>query len=274
MNARHVFIGGVVASAMLLSGCASSPYIDPPNWLTSENSPVWTAAERARFVDSIEPGETTLGEVVGMYGPAMAYSGDASGGQRTSELFWYGETGLDQPWAAVVVPGGYRDWNESSPVLSVATSGGLKKGRGTESATAVRSSQTASTPPAKPATPREATAAAPAASSQNRGAPNVTAALADGVIRPNEIDNEVAAAMAAFGEAGGTVSSFRSRFGPEAEYDEDTRLFRKVGATLFYGSGYGEGASIWVEFDGDNRYESTMIHVPRGGNRAPYERFF
>lgn len=273
MGVRHVFVG-LVAGAALLAGCASSPYIDPPNWLTAENSPVWTAAQRSEFVASIEPGETTLGEVVRMYGPAMAYSTDASGGQRTSQLLWYGETGFDQPWTAVVVPGDYRNWNENSPVLSVATSGGLRKDRSADSAATARSNQPPASAPAKPMATGEPTAAASTASSQDDATPGVAAALADGVIRPNEIDNDVAAAMAAFGEAGGTVSSFRSHFGPEAEYDEDTRLFRKVGATLFYGSGYGEGPNIWVEFDGDDRYESTMIHLPRGGNRAPYERFF
>ena len=58
----------------------------------------------------------------------------------------------------------------------------------------------------------EQTAAASTASSQNDAGPAVTAALADGMIRPNEIDNHLAAAMAAFGEAGGTVSSFRSAY--------------------------------------------------------------
>ncbi|MBO9471023.1 hypothetical protein J7355_13060 [Endozoicomonas sp. G2_2] len=264
----------LVAPAMLLSACVSSPYLDPPAWLTAENSPVWTSADRSRFVDSIEPGETTLGDVVAMYGPAMAYSVDASGGEKTSDLFWYGETGFDQPWASVVVPGGFDAWSASSPVLAVQTSEGVNKRRAAAGVSAAEVEPPATAAAAEPSTPPQETNGDTASSAESARSPAVEDALADGVIGPGEINNDIAAAMAAFGQSGGTVSSFRARFGPEAEYDEDTRLFRKVGATLFYGSEYGGGPSVWVEFDGDNRYESTMIHVPRGGDKAPYERFF
>ncbi|MES1930584.1 hypothetical protein SADO_15079 [Salinisphaera dokdonensis CL-ES53] len=275
MNFRHALFG-IVAGVGLLSGCASSPYLDPPNWLSADNSPVWTSAARSEFVESIKPGETTLGEVVAMYGPAMAYATQANDGQRTSELLWYGETGLDQPWTAVVVPGDYAAWSESSPVLAVYTSEGLKKHRSTGAASETRGRQSAVASSAEPLAAPEQASGNPASSTGTEDArpPVIENALVDGVIGPGEVDDEIAAAMAAFGNSGGTVSSFRSRFGPEADYDEDTRLFRKVGSTLFYGSEYGGGPSIWVEFDGDDRYRSTMIHVPRDGNRAPYERFF
>jgi len=257
------------AAAALVAGCGSSPYVDAPNWLTADNSPVWTASERTDFVDSITPGETTLGEVTSMYGPAMAYSNDASGGDITAELVWYGMTGFDQPWAAVLIPGDYQAWSDASPVLAVYNSEGERKAQG-DTVDSVAKPQPAAqdSPSATAETLPEGEGAGPEEGDAS------AATLTDGVIQASDINDDLAAELAAFGEAGATVSDFRAQFGAAAEYQEDVRFFRKVGSTLYYGSGYGDGPSIWVEFDGNDRYVSTMIHLPREGNQAPYERFF
>lgn len=273
MSIRSTFIA-FTATAALVAGCGSSPYIDAPNWLTADNSPVWTAAERTEFVESITPGETTLGEVTAMYGPAMAYSNDASGSQVTAELVWYGKTGFDQPWAAVVIPGYYQNWSDASPVLAAYNSEGLEKTGDAPAGNMTAEGQAESSDePSLPASSAAGTLPAGAGGDAPVG-DATSAALADGKIGPGDVSDDLAAEMAAFGEAGATVMDFCTRFGPEAEYSEDRRMFRKVGSTLFYGSDYGGGPSIWVEFDGDDRYESTMIHVPRDGNQGPYERFF
>lgn len=264
----------LVASAGLLSGCASSPYLNSPWWLSAENSPVWTAEQRLQFFESITPGETTLGDVVEMYGPSMSAPSEASGGQVTATMYWYGETGLNQPWAAIDVPGRYTAWNDNSPVLAVYTSEGLKKTRSAEPEQQNRLRQSTTGPAKKPPPTSEQTSRNPEPANQTELTPFVAGVLADGVIGPNEIVDEVAAAMAAYGESGGTISGFRSRFGPEAQYSEDVRFFRTIQSTLYYGSKYGGGPSIWVDFDGDDQYESTMIHIPRGGNKAPDERYF
>ncbi|NHK29105.1 hypothetical protein FF098_014375 [Parvularcula flava] len=268
MSMRSTIIA-CTAVAALVAGCGSSPYVDAPNWLTADNSPVWTAPERADFVDSITPGETTLGEVTARYGPAMAYSNDADGSEITAELVWYGKTGFDQPWAAVVIPGYYQEWSDASPVLAVYNSEGARKTqRDTGGSVAKARPAAQASPSAAAQTPPEG---------EGDGPEEVDAsavALADGVIGPDDIDDDLAAEMAAFGETGATVADFRSEYGAAAEYQEDVRFFRKVGSTLYYGSGYGDGPSIWVEFDGNDRYRSAMIHVPRGRGQAPYERFF
>lgn len=272
MTMRYTLLTFFV-SASLLSGCASSPYLDSPWWLSAENSPVWTAEQRVQFFESINPGETTLGDVVEMYGPAMTSPTDTSGGQVITTMFWYGETGLDQPWAAIDIPGDLQAWNDNSPVLAVYTSEGMKKVGSADAKQETGLNQGDADLAKKPLAVRKQPIRNSESSSKNEFAPVVQEALADGVIGPNEIVDELAVAMAAFGKSGGTVSSFRSRFGPEAEYQEDRRFFRKVGSTLFYGSEYGEGPSVWVEFHGDDQYYSTIIHVPRGDGTV-YQRSY
>ncbi|WP_167803319.1 hypothetical protein [Pseudoroseicyclus tamaricis] len=127
--------------------------------------------------------------------------------------------------------------------------------------------------PVQPAAAEQPAAAAPATSTPSSPA-TASPAPAGGPIGPADVTDELAADMAAFGESGATINDFIARYGQPAERQEDVRFFRLVGETLYYGSPYGsDGPSIWVEFD-PVAYVSTMIHVPQGGNAAPYDRFF
>ena len=252
----------------LLAGCApSSPYLG--------GEAQWMAASpqaRAEFVRMAAAEGTTLGDVRARYGPAEKYQPFPEEG--TSRLSWYGEDYSYSSWVGVIVSGGPESWSGGTPILAADNSDGMRlaAGEGGAERSAAQTTVAAEPAPAAQTSATQTASETPAAASS---APEPSAGSGfPNPIRPGDVSNELAGAMAAFGRrTRATPQSFIEEFGPAAEAQGDDRLFASsADVTLYYGSGYGEGRNIWVHFS-DGRYRRTMIHIPRGA-QGPYERFF